>query len=188
MECLIMTIQIIGIVLFFGMHLVPSTSLKPFFISKVGQNKYKTLFSIISLASLGLIIYGFSISDFIPLWNPLPCGKTVAHATMPFAIILLLASNLPNNIKRIVRHPMLIGLILWGSSHLMANGDLASTILFASFSLFAVVNIILVTVGGRHKVKAPTSVRWDIFVVIIGVSLYFLLYYLHGFFTGMPLI
>jgi uncharacterized membrane protein len=53
-------------------------------------------------------------------------------SVMP-VVILLCAANVPNNITRFVRHPMLIGVNLWGAHHLTANGDLASTIVYASF-------------------------------------------------------
>mgnify|MGYP000326526966 CR=1 FL=1 len=182
-----MILLVIGTALFFGVHLIPSSPLKSRLVGAFGQNKYKLLFSVMSITGLGLIIYGFSLAGFVPLWDPLPWGRTAAVLTMPLAIILLISADLPNNIKRWVRHPMLLGLALWGSTHLLANGDLASTIVFASFALFAVLDLILVTVGGRGKVHLPVSRRWDLAVVAIGLVLYFVLYYFHGFLTGMPL-
>ena len=182
-----MMLLVIGTVLFFGMHLVPSMPLKSRLVGSMGENKYKLLFSVFSLVGLALIIYGFSLTSFVPLWDPLPWGRTLVVFSMPVALILLVSADLPNNIKRKVRHPMLLGLTLWGGTHLLANGDLASTILFASFALFAVLDLILVTVGGRAKVHAPVSHRWDVAVLVIGLALYFILYYFHGFLTGMPL-
>ena len=49
---------------------------------------------------------------------------------MPIAAILLVAGNLPGNISRYVKHPMLTGIALWAFLHLLANGDLSSTIIF----------------------------------------------------------
>jgi len=77
--------------------------------------------------------------------------------------------------------------MLWGATHLAANGDLASTILFMSFTLFALLDVILVTVGGRYKPKAPVSAVWDLAVVIIGLVVYALIFHFHGSITGMPL-
>ncbi len=182
-----MTLLVIGTALFFVMHLVPSTPLKARLLESHGEKKYKLLFSVVSAVGLGLIIYGFSQTEFVPLWEPVPWGRTATLLTMPLALILLVAADLPNNIKRAVRHPMLLGLTLWGGTHLMANGDLASTIIFASFALFAVVDLVLVSIGGRGKTHAPVSRRWDIAVVAIGLAVTFVLYYFHGFLTGMPL-
>jgi uncharacterized membrane protein len=182
-----MTLLIIGIIIFFGIHLLPSLPLRTRLITKVGDKKYKIVFSLVSILGLGLIIYGFSQAQFIALWEPLPWGRTAAFITMPLAVILLCAADMPNNIKRYVKHPMLIGLILWGATHLAANGDLASSILFMSFLLFALIDIILVTVGRRYKPKAPVSPLWDVLVVIIGLTVFALIFHFHGSITGMPL-
>lgn len=182
-----MTLLIIGTILFFALHLLPSLPLRANLVDKMGVKKYKLLFSLLSVLGLGLIIYGFSLSDFIPLWDPLPWGRTAAIFTMPLAVILLCAADMPNNIKRYVRHPMLIGLMLWGGTHLAANGDLASSILFMSFALFAFLDVIFVTVGGRYKPKAPVSVAWDAATVITGLVVYALIFHFHGSITGMPL-
>jgi uncharacterized membrane protein len=182
-----MTLLIIGTILFFGIHFVPSTPLKARCVEVYGANKYKLMFSLVSAVGLGLIIYGFSLTHFIPLFDPLPWGRDLVIYTMPVTVILLLASDLPNNIKRWVRHPMLLGLMMWGGTHLLANGDLASTILFSSFSLFAFLDIILVTQAGRYKEKEAVSGRWDVVVVLLGLAVYCLVFYFHGFLTGMPL-
>ena len=182
-----MTLLIIGMIMFIGIHIVPSAPFKPNLVASLGANKYKMIFSIFSLLGLGLIIYGFSLSNFVPLWDPLPWGRSVTIATMPLTVIMMCAANMPNNIKRFVRHPMLIGLILWSGTHLAANGDLASTILFLSFGLFALLDVFLVSVGGRYTAKAAVSFLWDIAVVVIGLILYGILFHFHGSFTGMPL-
>jgi uncharacterized membrane protein len=167
--------------------MVPSAPFKPNLVASLGVKKYKIIFSVISLLGLGLIIYGFSLTNFVPLWDPMPWGRSVAFATMPLAVIMMCAADMPNNLKRFVRHPMLIGLILWSSTHLAANGDLASTILFLSFGLFALLDFYLVSVGGRYKAKKPVSVLWDIAVVVVGLILFGVLAHFHGSFTGMPL-
>lgn len=182
-----MTLLILGTIIFFILHLLPSLPLRTKLVEMMGAKQYKIAFSLFSILGLGLIIYGFSLSDFIPLWDPQPWGRAAAIVIMPLAIILLCAADMPNNLKRYVRHPMLIGLMLWGGTHLAANGDLASTILFMSFVLFAVLDVILVTVGGRYKPKPPVSMVWDLAVVVIGFVVYVLVFYFHGSITGMPL-
>ncbi|NIB41570.1 NnrU family protein [Pseudomaricurvus alkylphenolicus] len=183
-----MTLLILGTLIFFGIHFVPSTPLRTKMVESLGLAKYKILFSLASVVGLGLIIYGFGQASYIHLWSPLPWGKTLTMVTMPIAILLLVAADMPNNIKRWVRHPMLIGLFLWGGTHLLANGDLASTILFLSFAIFAVLDLMLVTMSGRGKQKKPVNVGWDVAVVVVGLSVYGLLFYFHGTITGVPLI
>jgi len=182
-----MTLLVIGTIIFFAIHLVPSAPFKENLVASLGANKYKAVFSVISLLGLGLIIYGFSLSHFVPLWEPLAWGRSLAFTTMPLAVIMMCAADTPNNIKRFVRHPMLIGVILWSGTHLAANGDLASTILFLSFGLFALLDLVLVTLGGRYKAKEAVSFLWDLAVVVMGLILYGVFIYFHGGITGMPL-
>ena len=182
-----MTLLVLGIIFFFGVHLLPSTPVRTMIVARTGEGGYKGLFSLVSLTGLGLIIYGFSLAEFVPLFDPLSFGRTLTYWVMPVAIILICAADAPNNIKRVVRHPMLIGITLWSACHLAANGDLASTLLFASFGVFSVLDIALIEAGGRFKTKEPASIKWDIGIVIVGIGLYFALMYFHGSFTGMPL-
>jgi len=182
-----MTLLIIGIVLFFSIHLVPSTPLRATIVLKTGEDGFKGLFSLVALAGFGLIVYGFYLSEFVPLFDPHPWGRTATYWMMPIAAILLVASNAPNNIKRFIRHPMLIGITLWSGTHLAANGDLASTVLFLSFGAFSIIDILLIEAGGRFKPNEPVSVIWDIGVIVGGLLLFVIFFYFHGSFTGVPL-
>tara|TARA_R110002072_G_scaffold1780_11_gene14881 strand:+ start:14943 stop:15494 length:552 start_codon:yes stop_codon:yes gene_type:complete len=182
-----MIVLVLGVLLFFGIHMLPAFSLNTRLSTKFGEGRYKAAFSIASFVGIGLMIYGFSLAEFVSLWTPMSWGRSLTIGLMPIVVILLCAADSPNNIKRFVRHPMLIGITLWGGTHLAANGDLASTILFASFAVFSLLDIVLVETSGRFKPKEPVSFGWDIGVIVGGLVLYAVLYYFHGSFTGMPL-
>jgi uncharacterized membrane protein YccC len=83
---------------------------------------------------------------------------------------------------------MLIGIALWGSLHLAANGDLASTIIFASFLGFSILNIALVEAGGRYKAPEPVSYLWDLGTVVAGIALFLALFFLHPHIAGVPIV
>ena len=182
-----MTVLIIGTIIFFGIHMLPAFSINKMLVDRIGEGPYKMGFSLVSLAGFGLIIYGFQLSEFVSLWAPAPWGRSLATGLMPIAVILVIAANAPNNIKRFVRHPMLVGITLWAATHLTANGDLASTILFASFLTFSILDIMLVESSGRYKATAPVSVMWDAGIIIGGVVVYAILFSFHGSFAGIPL-
>ena len=57
-------------------------------INRVGENKYKGLYSLIALAGLLIIIYGFGHADFHPVWDHLPYSREIVLALMPNAIIV----------------------------------------------------------------------------------------------------
>jgi uncharacterized membrane protein len=53
--------------------------------------------------------------------------------------VLLAAAYVPGNqIKAKLHHPMVLGTKVWAFSHLLANGSLADTVLFASFLVWSV--------------------------------------------------
>ena len=182
-----MLVLTLGVIVFFGIHLLPALQKNRLLVAKLGEGKYKAGFSVITLIGLGLIIWGFQLAEFVPLWTPLPFGRTLAMSLMPFAIILLCAADAPNNIKRFVRHPMLIGITIWAGVHLLANGDLASSIIFTSFLVFSLFDILAVELSGRFKTREAVSPLWDLGVVAVGLALFSVLFYFHGSFTGMPL-
>ncbi len=182
-----MTLFVLGTIIFFGVHFLPSTPLKSVMIDRLGEMGFKGLFSLCAALGLGLLIYGFSLTTFQPLFDPFVWGRSAAILIMPVAIILICAAQMPNNLKNFVRHPMLAGLILWGLSHMVANGDLASTILFSSFVLFSIINILLVNARNAYVAPAPVSKFWDLGVVVIGLLLYVVLFQFHGLFSGIPL-
>jgi uncharacterized membrane protein len=84
------------------------------------------------------------------------------------ALILAVASALPpSHISRAVRHPLLIGTIIWAVAHLFVNGDVGTTLLFGAFLIWAVLD--LVAQGRRPATeKAPPSWRFDVIAVLVG--------------------
>ena len=183
-----MALMIVGLILFFGIHLVPSTPLRGAMVARMGEDPFKGMFSLVALVGFGLIVYGFSQTEFVALLNPQSWGRSAAYVLMPVAMILLVASNTPNNLKRFVRHPMLIGVTLWAATHVAANGDLASTLLFLCFGVFALLDIVLVETGGRYKAAEPVSVGWDVATVAIGLLVAALVFYFHEYVSGVPLV
>ena len=54
------------------------------------------------------------------------------------ASIMVVAAYIPGNIKRVLKHPMLVSVKTWAFAHLCANGDLGGIILFGSVLAWAV--------------------------------------------------
>jgi uncharacterized membrane protein len=182
-----MVIIILGIFIFFTIHIVPSTPLKAKLVSCYGANVFKGVFSLISITGLGLIIYGLGEANFVVLWNPPTWSRAMLMSIMPIVAILWTVAEIPNNIKRWVRHPMLTAMIIWGLGHLMANGDLATTIVFASFTVFSVTNLFIVNARNLYQPPIKVNRLWDPGAIAVGLTLYGILFYFHGSFTGMPL-
>ena len=103
------------------------------------------------------------------------------------ASFCLAPSNLKGRIKKILRHPMLVGIVLWGTGHLFANGDLASVLLFGSFVVYSLLDIALANAQGRVASVEVTPVH-DVIAVVGGIVLYGVFLFLHPYVIGVPVI
>ncbi len=189
---------IAGIVVFFGIHLVPSwPSLRQKLIQGIGEWPYKGVFSVLALGGLVLIIKGMAEAQYLAVWQPPALARIAPVVFTAPALILLAAANFANNIKRLVCHPMSWGVLAWAVGHLLANGELASLVLFGSFAAFAVFNIwsgtrrqraaeAVETVAPAQSSRAKLSIRRDLLAGVIGVAAYILLAVFHGALFGVP--
>ena len=53
-----MIVLLIGIVIFFGVHLIPLTGIKILLVERIGEKKYQGVFSIISLVRFLVVMVG----------------------------------------------------------------------------------------------------------------------------------
>lgn len=166
---------ILGLILFLGIHSVRivAPGFRQSFIDGRGENAWKGLYSVVSLAGLALLIWGYGLvagqTDYVfdsPAW-----ARSLATILMPISLVLLVASNFPPGyIKALVRHPMLIGTILWALVHLLNNGDMASVLLFGAFLVWAVAD--LVSAAARPAGETPETKLWpDLASIGIGLAL-----------------
>ena len=181
-----MTYMLIGIILFFGVHLLPALSLRETVIGKIGANPYKAIFSILSFVGLVLMVIGYQNLPATPVWAAYQNGLGLMMLLMPIAFILFGASHMNGYIKRWMRHPMLWGLLLWSGGHLIVNGDTASAFLFGSFFIYAVVDLII-TKPAKFK-DQPPSWKFDIIAIVSGLIIFAVIMWLHEYIAGVALI
>ncbi|MFC6672012.1 NnrU family protein [Marinobacterium aestuariivivens] len=181
--------MLIGIVLFFAVHLLPLfTSLRQRLIDRWGRWPYLGVYSLISLAGLVLMVRGYRAIEPDILWGPFGFGRLLAHGVMPLALVLVVAAYLPTFTKHKLRHPMLIGVALWSGGHLLANGDLASTWLFAPFLVYALLDIAFSRPRRTLIPVMQPKVLFDVLAVIVGLLLYSVLIVSHGQLFGVALL
>jgi uncharacterized membrane protein len=182
-----MTLLILGVVVFIGAHLVPSVPpLHSSLRARVGRNRYRGLFSLVSLIGFALIVVGMGRAPFMPVWNPPAWADRVAVWIMPVALVLLVAAFLPTNLKRVTRHPMLWGVTIWAAAHLLANGDLASLILFGSFGAFSLFDMWSANQRGAELSTRVVPYWRDLLVILVGAIVYVGLLHSHGRLFGVP--
>jgi len=189
-----MLVLVIGLVVFFAIHLVPANGeLRNGLVARFGETGYKAIFSIVSLIGLVLIVLGFAKLQMHPgknpqLWYPPVWTRHIAVVLMLPAMIALVAAYVPSRIHTALKHPMLVAIKLWALAHLLANGDLGSLVLFGSFLAFAVYDRISVKGRGALGPLGTKTGPWanDVIVLVLGTGLYVVfLLWLHQYLMGV---
>lgn len=171
---------ILGLLIFLSIHLLPTNPvLRDGLVARFGANAYKGAFSVISLIGFAIIILGYHKMQLHPgknpiLYDPPVWTRHIALTLMLPAMILFVASQVPSRIRTATRHPLLAAIKIWALAHLLANGDVASILLFGSFLAFAVYDRIsvkrrAVPAAGPSPTTPPLN---DVLVVAVGTLLY----------------
>ena len=186
-------VMVLGLALFFGAHIFTTRrEARAHAIAMLGEGTYKIAYSVVSLAGLALIVWGFAhyrATGWIDVWYPPKAMKHITVALMLPAVILVVASYLRGRIYATLKHPMLAGIKLWAAAHLLANGDLGSIILFGSFLGWAVYDRI--SLKRRTDSGAPPipvgGVTNDVIAVAVGIVAYLALAFaFHPVVIGVP--
>ncbi|MDP7153822.1 MAG: NnrU family protein, partial [Gammaproteobacteria bacterium] len=136
-----MWLLILGFVLFLGAHLAPGVlGLREQLVTRLGEGRFLGVYIGTSVTGMVGIIVGKALAPEIDIWEPPDWGARVSLPLVAVGFVLMAALLLPSNIRRFTRHPMLWGMTAWAAGHLLANGDLASIILFGGFGGFALLS------------------------------------------------
>ncbi|WP_428697333.1 NnrU family protein [Stappia sp.] len=191
-----MTLLVLGLVAFLGVHMLPIlTSVRTRLRTRLGENGYKGLFTVLSIAGFVLLIYGYGVARSqgpAILYDPPLWMRHVTLLLMVPVFVLLVASNAPaGRIKAATKHPMILSVKIWALAHLLANGDVASVLLFAAFLGWAVLDRISLKRRGNAggAVSASPSMAGDVVSLVVGLGLYvaFVLY-LHEWLIGVSVV
>ena len=184
-----MGILVAGCVVFFATHLSPGVfGLRPLLTEKLGENRFRGLYIACSVLGMVGIIVGKATANYVSIYVPPIWAIPVVPVLLALACIFLAALLIPSNFRSVTRHPMLWGITLWATGHLLANGDLASIIMFGGFAAFSLVSMWSLNKRGAQKSTVRYSGLRDILVVVVGLSAFALLAWLHPYLIGVPAI
>lgn len=185
-----MAVLAIGVALFAGLHLVKSLapSLRAGLQQRLGENGYKGIFSLLVLGSFALIILGWRSATPHFVYTPSPALHLPALGLMLLAFFLLAISSRPSRMRRLVRHPQLSGVALWGIAHLLLNGDDRALLLFGGMAAWAVAEILAINRrdGAWVKAEAP-PLGTDLINLVITAVVVAVFVYLHPWLAGVPI-
>ena len=161
---------------FFAIHgLVSATGLRRLLVARLGENAYRGLFSLASAGGLVWLVlaYGHGDAGYVSLWAELPgirwlsivlmlpllvmgvAGLTMKSPTAVAQEGALAEAEAAQGILRVTRHPFLCAVAGWGVLHLLANGDLASVVLFGSLVALAING--MASIDRKRAAAAPAD-------------------------------
>jgi uncharacterized membrane protein len=155
-----MTALIIGLIVFFGLHSVRVFA-EPWRVRQIAalsESRWKSLYSLASIASLALMLWGFSMVRVggPVVWSPPKALHYVTGVLVLVSFVLLAAAYVPGTkIKAATGHPMTLGIKTWAFAHLLSAGSLADILLFGSFLVWSV----LVYAAARRRDRAAGAQR-----------------------------
>ena len=184
-----MALLIGGLILFIGIHLVPTSArLRAALAARLGENGYKLLFSLVSAVGLVLAAIGYGQAPREQIFEPSQTARTLLPAAMAVAFILVVVANVPGRMRRLLRHPMLAGVLIWSVLHLLANGDLASNVLFGAFALWTVFAILSAEYRGKRPAVVDGKLgnpAFDLAGVAVGLLAFWLILHFHADLFGV---
>ena len=187
-----MTILILGLILFLGIHSIRifADPWRTIQTEKLGEQKWKGFCSLLALIGFILIIYGYGqFSPSYTIWSPPLWTWHITAALTLIAFILLAAAQVPKNgIKAKVKDPMVLGVKTWALAHLISNGSLAGMILFGSFLVWAILDFKSCRRGRSSSLSVPAdrSLMMTIATYAIGITTWFIFaIYIHQILFGI---
>lgn len=180
----------LGLALFLGIHL--THALAPNWrgvqVARLGDKGWKGLYTLVSLAGFGLILWGFSQARLqpVPLWPPIRGMNHLAALLMLVAMVLMAAAYVPrNHIKARLVHPMTLSVKVWAFAHLIANNTLADVMLFGSFLVWSI--LVFRAARRRPTTRPPAgTAAGTAATIVVGVALWaFFAFWAHAAWLGI---
>lgn len=177
-----MSLLLAGIILWFLAHSFPATAAtqRDTLVAKLGDNAYRGIFTLVILASLLMIVFGWKAAVPSAVYAPLMGPGIVPSILVLIGLVLFFASQMNGHIRRLIRHPQMTGTFIWAVAHLLTNGDSRSVTLFGGMAIWAVFEIVMINRrdGPRGEIAA-TAGKFDLIAVIVGGIVFALVGHFH---------
>lgn len=185
-----MAYLVLGLILFLGIHSI--SIIAPGWRDRVAArlgNAWRGIYSLISIAGFVLIIWGYGVArqDALLLYAPPTWTRYVTALLMLPVFPLLLAPYFPGRMKNALRHPMLLGTMLWSVAHLVSTGTSSDVVLFGGFLVWAAADRISYRWRVPRAIQtAPPSKYNDVIAIVAGLVLYVVfVHWLHARWIGV---
>lgn len=183
-----MNLLVAGVLLWAVGHLMPSFApgFRQSLIDKLGAGPYRGVFALMIVASVLLIVFGWRSTPeeylyVLPVWS-----RQLGFVLMFVSVFLLGAAHGKSIVKRFVRHPMLMGVLVWSVSHLLTNGTTRALILFGALGIWALIEMPLLNARNRDWTRPDaTPLTAELKGVVISAIVFTVLIWIHPYFAGV---
>ena len=146
----------LAVAAFVGGHFILSSlPVRRGLLGSLGENGFRGAYALFAIATFVWMLYAYGDAPHVELWPLTAVLRYVPLVVLPFACLFavigittrtatgvggekMLDDPHPvRGIATITRHPFLWGVALWGLSHIAANGDAASLLLFGGLAVLA---------------------------------------------------
>ena len=148
-----MTILIFGILLWVLPH--SFKRMAPVARASMGRQGRSMVAGLVALSVL-LMVIGYRMAPVEPIYTPMPGMGHLNNTLMLISVFMFGVGGTKGLLYPKLRHPMLIGMVIWAVAHLLVNGDLASILLFGALGLWALNEMRLIN---RTPWARPTNGR-----------------------------
>jgi len=153
---------------------------------RLGENPYRGLFSLVIVGSLILIVFGWKSAVPTAIYQPLMRPGALSSVLILIGFVLFVASQVPGNLKRFIRHPQMTGTLSWGIAHLLTNGDNRSVVLFGGLTVWAVLEMLMINRrDGAWQKPEPAAIRLDVITAVVAIVAFAAVAYFHASLFGV---
>ena len=171
-------VLILGLALWWGAHLFRRAA--PARRAAMG-NAGKGAVALVVVAAVVLMIFGYRMADGAFFWGRHPATVGINNLLMLVALYLTSPGPSKGALLYRMRHPMLIGVLLWAVAHLLVNGDVPSFVLFGGLGLWTIVEMIVINrAEPGWTPPAKGSLGKDAMFLAISAVLLVVIGYIHG--------
>ncbi len=162
-------------------NVIPASRVGADIKTRMGK-AFGPVFGIGSLVLLGLLLWSFRLADRPALYDPPSWGIHANYLLSLLAFICLGIGVFRGRARNVLRYPLVIGVLLWATGHLLANGDGASMVLILGLVLTVLLSTFM------RGTPAVTEVRQghDLLGPLFGVAFYAVAVQLHHAVVGVP--
>ncbi len=179
-----MMLLVAGLLAFACIHLTSTIpTVDKYWRSRFGHY-HRAVFGLLLILSLAMIIFGWRLSPFVPVYDPLHWGRYMTFVIVLIAFFCLGIFLFRGSLRQRLRFPLAIAIILWAIGHLFANGDVASLVLFGGMMIYAALHIALGIANGIRP-SAVVRAGHDALSILAGAALYSVTAQLHPILTGI---